>query len=299
MTTDPAALPPPLEEAVTAVLRPWDFESRDAPHQPQVLAFAALARQLAQAVREGQLAIAEVRGLLDNVETTTGRVGQVLVKLGDGSDFFENDQPVAQITAAFARGPQHLTAPPREEVVERYWPYDGPHSRDSVATAAAALGALVRYLNNATQAGTAPVTLPYPASAHQVIADLATTVARLPQLLEQLQAVMRAQAADPRLYDDRRDRPGSLTADAVTALLTMGRTSSQRFWDDLTAAAELSAHLGYEIGEAVGGDAAPSESRICIDESCPACGWPERWFALDRQVFGCPKCDHESQERTR
>jgi hypothetical protein len=42
--------------------------------------------------------------------------------------------------------------------------------------------------------------------------------------------------------------------------------------------------------------------RICIDEDCPACGWPERWAILPTLVepgpiFGCPKCDYTSERR--
>lgn len=40
-----------------------------------------------------------------------------------------------------------------------------------------------------------------------------------------------------------------------------------------------------------------TELRICIDEDCPACQWPERWFSPERKKFGCPKCPYESQQR--
>ncbi|TDX84941.1 hypothetical protein [Amycolatopsis arida] len=45
------------------------------------------------------------------------------------------------------------------EVIEAHLPYDGPHSRDTVIAAAEGLPHLIRYLNNATQPGTARRTL--------------------------------------------------------------------------------------------------------------------------------------------
>jgi hypothetical protein len=41
----------------------------------------------------------------------------------------------------------------------------------------------------------------------------------------------------------------------------------------------------------------PEPMRLCIDEDCPQCGWAERWFEPDRQLFGCAKCDYTSKER--
>lgn len=35
--------------------------------------------------------------------------------------------------------------------------------------------------------------------------------------------------------------------------------------------------------------------RLTIDEDCPKCGWPERWF--NGTVFGCNKCDHTGEYR--
>lgn len=45
--------------------------------------------------------------------------------------------------------------------------------------------------------------------------------------------------------------------------------------------------------------------RVCIDEDCPNCGWPERWADLNATdgpdaptVFGCNKCKHRGLTRT-
>lgn len=40
-----------------------------------------------------------------------------------------------------------------------------------------------------------------------------------------------------------------------------------------------------------------TELHICIDADCPSCGWAERWYSPDRQVFGCSKCPYESEDR--
>lgn len=43
---------------------------------------------------------------------------------------------------------------------------------------------------------------------------------------------------------------------------------------------------------------AMGELHLCIDETCPNCGWPERWFSPARQQFGCPRCSWISNERS-
>jgi hypothetical protein len=35
--------------------------------------------------------------------------------------------------------------------------------------------------------------------------------------------------------------------------------------------------------------------RLAIDEDCPGCGWPERWF--NGTVFGCNKCEYTGETR--
>lgn len=40
------------------------------------------------------------------------------------------------------------------------------------------------------------------------------------------------------------------------------------------------------------------EARVCVDVDCPSCGWAERWFSLERGLFGCSKCDYMSTNRT-
>jgi len=132
------------------------------------------------------------------------------------------------------------------EVVDRFWPYDGPHSAESVASAAAALGWLVRYLNNATGPGNAARTLPYAASADRVISNLGHTVGLFPQLLGQLCEFLDHQAQVPTLYDDRRDRPGAGTAAELIDQLCGAHQTVLVLGEQLAAAARLSSHLGND-----------------------------------------------------
>lgn len=131
-----------------------------------------------------------------------------------------------------------------DEVVEVFWPYDGPHTPEKVRAAALAITGLVRYLNNAT--GPARTTLPYAASTHRLLSGLSGAVYHLPQLLDQLRTSIETQAGDPGLHDDRRDRAGSQTATELTSQLEeLGRATQRLAWQ-LSEALELSVHLGNE-----------------------------------------------------
>ena len=43
-------------------------------------------------------------------------------------------------------------------------------------------------------------------------------------------------------------------------------------------------------------DAVP-ELRLCVDATCPNCGWPELGFQPDRGEFICSRCEHAMTER--
>lgn len=91
----------------------------------------------------------------------------------------------------------------RRDVVDEFWPYDGPHSRETVIDAANAIPDLVRYLNNATQPGTAARTLAWANTIDALVSAIKTSVYRMDQLIDQLAAAARTQAADPSVYDAR------------------------------------------------------------------------------------------------
>lgn len=128
------------------------------------------------------------------------------------------------------------------ELVERFWPYDGPYSGELTTDAALMIGRLGRYLNNATQKHDA---LPYAATSGRVLADLASAVAGYDQLLAHLARYLDRQAeTNPSLYDDRRDRQGPDTARACVARLRSARPSLVALSDVLAEAATLADHLG-------------------------------------------------------
>jgi len=70
-----------------------------------------------------------------------------------------------------------------DDVVNEHWPYDGPHSPDSVREATVALSALVRYCKNAT---THSDGLGYAPQVYTTLGGLTETAERLPQLMSQL-----------------------------------------------------------------------------------------------------------------
>jgi len=130
------------------------------------------------------------------------------------------------------------------EIVERFWPYDGPYSDERTTAAAVMIGRLGRYLNNATQKANG---LPYAAVVGRVVDDLAGAVIGYEQLLDQLAWFLEREAADnPSLYDDRRDRPGAQTARETAVVLDDARGAVRALYLALSAPARLASHLGSE-----------------------------------------------------
>ena len=129
------------------------------------------------------------------------------------------------------------------ELVQRYWPYDGPYDLERTTAAAAMVERLVRYLNNAT---TKPSALPYAAVAGSVIGSLHAAVAGMEQLTRQLARFATAQAQDPSLYDDRGDRPGAQTATELAAALTDCGAAVVELADRLARARRISYYLGND-----------------------------------------------------
>lgn len=55
----------------------------------------------------------------------------------------------------------------------------------------------------------------------------------------------------------------------------------------------VTAEMANIVRNAAGGE----NVRLCIDADCPNCGWAERWFDTETELFGCSKCDYTSQDR--
>lgn len=100
------------------------------------------------------------------------------------------------------------------DVVEEWFPYDGPHTGERVTGAAGAVSALVRYLNNATRQ---PVSAP---DMHDLLSGLHIATAGMDQLYRQLAEQAAAHAEDPSLRHDEGDRELSQTT-AQQAAVTL------------------------------------------------------------------------------
>jgi len=98
------------------------------------------------------------------------------------------------------------------ELVEKHWPYDGPHSGDSVIEAARAMSTLATYLGNATGPGNGKKTLQYGPQVYRVVGALSGALASLDQVLEQLATAERRIGLDPTAYDDRREKTAAEVA---------------------------------------------------------------------------------------
>jgi hypothetical protein len=129
--------------------------------------------------------------------------------------------------------------------VEKFFPYDGPHSPDRVVDAAGGVSALVRYLNNATSY---PATLRWASTIHYVLGGIEASAWGHEQLLRQLAAALERQAANPTLYDDRRrdDLAAAAVARTAAGRISKARESARILAADLDAVRELTVHLGNE-----------------------------------------------------
>lgn len=130
-------------------------------------------------------------------------------------------------------------------IVERYWPYDGPHDDETVTSAAEAAAEMTRYLANATRN---PATLPYLSTVGDVLDGLGLAVSRLDQIGRQLAHVVERHADSGELYDDRADRLGNQTANELAAELAAVRAAATQLADRVAAAAQSANHLGHVEG---------------------------------------------------
>lgn len=137
-----------------------------------------------------------------------------------------------------------MEAPDADDVIDTAYPYDGPHDDEMVASAAAALPRLVRYLNNATGPGHRKASLTYAATAYRIVNELGAAIDLLPQVLEQVMAFLQEQADDPTLYDDRYDRPAADTAIEAALWMDTALVHSRMLASALAAVARRAGHLG-------------------------------------------------------
>lgn len=131
--------------------------------------------------------------------------------------------------------------PDAYEIVEEFWPYDGPYGTWRTAAAATMIAQTVRYLNNATQKQSA---MPHAATAGQVLSGVSAAVFGLQQLTQQLAAFAERKADDPTLYDDRHDRAGAVTALDLAAELQELQPVLADLAGRLQRASGIASHLG-------------------------------------------------------
>lgn len=131
-----------------------------------------------------------------------------------------------------------------DEVIAEHWHRDGPHSVESVASAALAVDALLHYLARATWD---QATMPRGGDIYRVVGELRSGLGRLDQVLEQMGRHAYALSSDPGLYDDRRDgRDPRRTAKEAAAHLGRVREGLSGVLADLDAAHSAVAHLGSD-----------------------------------------------------
>lgn len=107
--------------------------------------------------------------------------------------------------------------------LETIWPYDGPHTPETVTDAARAISQLVRYINNATSIRHR---YRYMSDVAQVANSLAAAAYGLDQLLDQMSAAIDQHIATGGLYDDQ--CPADPDAGTAKADLAVNRTLQAR-----------------------------------------------------------------------
>lgn len=131
------------------------------------------------------------------------------------------------------------------DVVDEHLPYDGPHSRDSVIDAARMMAYSLRYLNNATQHTT--TTLYWGNTVHAILGSVNAALHGLDQLFDQLGTALDQLAADPTLYDDRRQgHSGAETARDTARMLAEAKHALKVPRARVEQAFSQSSHLGNE-----------------------------------------------------
>ncbi|WP_460391030.1 hypothetical protein [Actinophytocola sediminis] len=130
------------------------------------------------------------------------------------------------------------------DAVEQYWPYDGPHTDDSLSGAAEAVERLTRYLANATWSPR----LEHPGPAlFRAVSNLAGAMSHLDQVLHQVSVYASGPlAGDASLYDDRRDRPAADTASDMAVSLELAREAARQVAARLALACRAGVHLGHD-----------------------------------------------------
>jgi hypothetical protein len=141
------------------------------------------------------------------------------------------------------------------ELVDRYWPVDGPHTEDRLASAAEATARLARYLAHATTPGHIDQGLPHAPAGEVVVGQLRQAAASHTQVYRQLAGWADNLAEDPTLrHDQVRDDAGrsaqAAIGEAGKAAFALGHAAAgnrELEWDLVHAQSPLS-HLYHQDG---------------------------------------------------
>jgi hypothetical protein len=136
-----------------------------------------------------------------------------------------------------------------DAVIGAHWSVDAP-TREWTMAAAEATAMLIRYLNHTTLGGRSELGVVHAPDLDHLVRGLSTMASRLPQLLAQLDSLALEFSADPTLYDDRRDRPGSDTSTMLSVVLEDARAAAQALAHLLNEAGGCSTHLGHDSAAA-------------------------------------------------
>lgn len=128
------------------------------------------------------------------------------------------------------------------DLVEKHFPYDGPHSAEKLEEAADCLANLVRYLNNATRPGYQ--TLKHVATIYPILGAMNSTIHGFDQLLEQLNTACQRFVDDPTVYDDRGVRPASDTVKELSSHLVSLKKILGGVTTNLEITHLVASHLG-------------------------------------------------------
>jgi hypothetical protein len=131
------------------------------------------------------------------------------------------------------------------ELADQVLPTDRLYRNIPVRAAAALVAELVRRLNLATQAHSY-VPLEQPADVDELLAELALTFERVPQLLDQLGARLGRWQEDPDVYTTRPEHTASSTIALVTFHLGATRTAIMDAARSVRTAQGLTSTLGID-----------------------------------------------------
>lgn len=132
-----------------------------------------------------------------------------------------------------------------EALIATFWHRDGPHSADSVVSAALAMDELAHYLARATFSSKV---LPQGGDMYRLISELRSALGRLDQVFAQMSTRAEQIAHDETLYDDRRDgRDPADTAFEVQGGLDGARPPLGQLLAALGQAHNASGHLGHNL----------------------------------------------------